>query len=275
MFLNISPPVLTRFGRSWARFEWITPADTDRIPSRIGYGLTLSYLGIILGDHYSQTPFDPNNGWAPVPLTSLAPLTSNPELNALLSQGIEDFVNRAGTLAPATAPVASATPAQAPVVGTQVHATPQHPVVPTNATQPIAQTIAPQHPTLMDGTPTSVVTMEVDQDVVMIGTPLLDTTPVDELAAISLEDRPVAGISLVLSHSSVNQPQHPSANQAQQPLVSQQQCPQSQLSTQWVRLSCSSRACYRPYWSRLFSAPVAWPQLPQSRWPPSTCKHPQ
>jgi hypothetical protein len=52
MFLNISPPVLTRFGRSWARFERINRTDTDRIPSRIGYGLALSYPGIILGDHY-------------------------------------------------------------------------------------------------------------------------------------------------------------------------------------------------------------------------------
>ncbi|TEB27830.1 hypothetical protein FA13DRAFT_1712341 [Coprinellus micaceus] len=173
----------------------------------------------------SQTPFNPNNGWAPVPPTSPAPLTSNPELNALLSQGMEDFANRARTLAPATAPVASATPAQAPVVGTQTHATPQHPVVPTNAAQPIAQTVAHQHPAPMDGVSTGVAAMEVDQDVVMMGTPLLDATPVHELAAISLEDRPVVDTSLVLSHPSVNQPQHPSANRAQQPSVSQPAVP--------------------------------------------------
>ncbi|TEB18448.1 hypothetical protein FA13DRAFT_1719904 [Coprinellus micaceus] len=173
----------------------------------------------------SQTPFDPNNGWALVPLTSPAPLTSNPELSALLLQGMEDFANRARTLAPATAPVALATPAQAPVVGTQVHATPQHPMVPTNAAQPIAQTVAHQHPAPMDGFSTGVAAMEVDQDVVMMGTPLLDATPVHELAAISLEDRPVVGTSLVLSHPSVNQPQHPSANQAQQSLVSQPAAP--------------------------------------------------
>ncbi|TEB26239.1 hypothetical protein FA13DRAFT_1894298 [Coprinellus micaceus] len=173
----------------------------------------------------SQTPFNPNNRWALVPPTSPTPLTSNPKLNALLLQGMEDFTNHARTLAPATAPVASETPTQAPVVGTQTHATPQHPMVPTNVAQPIAQTVAHQHPAPMDGVSTGVAAMEVDQDVVMMGTPLLDTTPVHELAAISLEDRPVVGTSLVLSHPLVNQPQHPSANQAQQPSVSQPAVP--------------------------------------------------
>ena len=33
------------------RFDRINPPDTDRIEPRIGYGLALSYPGIILGDH--------------------------------------------------------------------------------------------------------------------------------------------------------------------------------------------------------------------------------